>query len=375
MTPGYHKTSLGTIPIDWDIARIDEHASITTGSRNTQDRTKDGSYPFFVRSPQIERIDTHSFHGEAVLTVGDGVGTGKVFHYVDNGRFDVHQRVYVLNRFSDLLDGRYLFYQFSSRFYHRSMSMTAKSSVDSVRLETIAGMEVPLPPPVEQRAIAAALRDVDALLNSLDRLIAKKRHLKQAVMQQLLTGRTRLPGFGGEWELRPLREVLTIRYGKSQREVIAADGPYPVLASGGQIGTAACALYDKPSVLIGRKGTIDHPRYVSNPFWAVDTLFYTAMKNENCAMFFYYRFCLIQWMQYNEATGLPSLNAQTIEGIEINCPEPREQAAIAALLSDMDAEIAAFVARRDKTRDLKQAIMQELLSGKTRLVKPESAHA
>ena len=235
---------------------------------------------------------------------------------------------------------------------------------------------LPWPPTeAEQRAIAAALSDVDRLLEGLDQLIVKKRNLKQAAMQQLLTGRTRLPGFDGEWEVNPLGDVLTICHGKSQRDVVVADGPYPVLATGGQIGTASRPLYDKPSVLIGRKGTINQPQYMATPFWTVDTLFYSTMEERNCAKFFFYRFCLIHWMQYNEASGVPSLNARTIEDIEIACPEPTEQAVIASVLSDMDTEISALEARRDKTRDLKQAMMQELLTGKTRLIEPEVAHA
>ena len=92
------------------------------------------------------------------------------------------------------------------------------------------------------------------------------------------------------------------------------------------------------------------------------------MKDANNAKFFYYRFCLIDWMQFNEASGVPSLNARTIEKIEIPCPQPQEQVAIAAVLSDMDAELLALEARRDKTRDLKQGMMQELLTGRTRLI-------
>jgi type I restriction enzyme S subunit len=229
-------------------------------------------------------------------------------------------------------------------------------------------LNVPLPPLPEQRAIATALSDVDALLSGLDRLIAKKRNLKQAVIQQLLTGQTRLPGFHGDWEVKRLGDVLTICHGKSQRDVAVADGPYPILATGGQIGTASHPLYNKPSVLIGRKGTIDQPQYMETPFWTVDTLFYSAMKNGNDAKFLYYRFCVIRWTQFNEASGVPSLNARTIEQIEIPCPEPTEQAAIAAVLSDMDAELSALKARRDKTSAIKQAMMQELLTGRTRLV-------
>ena len=107
---------------------------------------------------------------------------------------------------------------------------------------------------------------------------------------------------------------------------------------------------------------------MDTPFWTVDTLFYSAIKDNNSAKYLYYRFCLIDWMQYNEASGVPSLNAHTIENIKIDCPESAEQTAIAAVLSDFDTEITALEARRDKTRDLKQAMMQELLTGRIRLL-------
>ncbi|KVR38215.1 type I restriction endonuclease subunit S [Burkholderia ubonensis] len=187
-------------------------------------------------------------------------------------------------------------------------------------------------------------------------------------MQQLLTGKTRLPGFSGEWEVKRIGDVLRIRHGKDQKAVISSSGQYPVLATGGQIGWAKQWLYNRPSVLIGRKGTIDRPQYMDQPFWTVDTLFYSELTSENVAKYFYYRFCLIDWLQYNEASGVPSLNARTIETIELACPVPEEQTAIAKVLSDMDAELAALEARRDKTRLLKQGMMQELLTGKIRLV-------
>ncbi len=209
---------------------------------------------------------------------------------------------------------------------------------------------------------------MNALLDGLDRLITKKRTIKQATMQQLLTGQTRLPGFSGDWKVKRLGNVLAIKHGKSQKYVEASDGSYPILATGGQIGLASQPIYEKPSVLIGRKGTINQPQYMDQPFWSVDTLFYSEMKNSNVAKFFYYRFCLIDWMQYNEASGVPSLNARTIESIELSLPAPEEQTAIATILSDMDTEITALETRRTKTRALKQAMMQALLTGRTRLV-------
>ena len=338
LNPGYKRSEVGVIPEDWDVEYVEDLALVATGGKNTQDRNEQGQYPFFVRSQTVERINSYSFDGEAVLAAGDGVGTGKVVHYF-NGRFDVHQRVYRISNFSERINGYFFYLYFSTHFYDRIMRMTAKSSVDSVRRDMITRMVVPIPPTdAEQCAIATALSDVDALLGGLDRLIAKKRGLKQAAMQQLLTGQTRLPGFHDEWEVKRLGEAFTICHGKNQREVAVANGPFPILATGGQIGTASRPLFDEPSVLIGRKGTINQPQYMETPFWTVDTLFYCSMKGGNHAKFFYYRSCLIDWMQFNEASGVPSLNARTIEQIEIPCPRPPEQVEIAAVLSDMDAE-------------------------------------
>ena len=187
-------------------------------------------------------------------------------------------------------------------------------------------------------------------------------------MQQLLTGKQRLPGFSGEWEVSRLGDVLSVRHGKSQHEIAVTDGKYPILATGGEIGRTNTFLYDKPSVLIGRKGTIDKPQYQDTPFWTIDTLFYTEIANETLPKYIYYKFLMIDWPSYNEASGVPSLNASTIEAIETKCPCLDEQTAIATVLSDMDADIAALEARRAKTQAIKQGMMQELLTGRTRLV-------
>jgi type I restriction enzyme S subunit len=188
---GYKQTEVGVIPEDWNINDIDSLASITTGGRNTQDRVGDGQYPFFVRSQTVERINSYSFDGQAVLTAGDGVGTGKVFHYID-GKFDIHQRVYRISDFRPELDGFFFYTYFSNRFYDRIASMTAKSSVDSVRMEMIADMVVPLPSAEEQRAIATVLSDMDAAIAALETRRTKTQAIKQGMMQQLLTGKVRL---------------------------------------------------------------------------------------------------------------------------------------------------------------------------------------
>jgi type I restriction enzyme, S subunit len=265
-------------------------------------------------------------------------------------------------------DKEFVCHYINTRTKHLREVVATGNGQPNLNTALIREIPIPFPPLPEQRAIATALGDMDALLASLDRLAAKKRDIKQAAMQQLLTGQTRLPGFTGKWETKRLGEVLKVRHGKSQHGITAADGKYPILASGGEIGRTNSYLYDRPSVLIGRKGTIDSPQYVDSPFWTVDTLFFTEIANEADAKFVFYKFTMIRWRSYNEASGVPSLNAKTIENIEVAIPPLSEQTAIATVLSDMDLELAALEQRRDKTRALKQGMMQELLTGRTRLV-------
>ncbi len=115
----------------WREKRLGEVADVTTGNKDTQNRVENGSYPFFVRSQTIERINSYTFDGEAILTSGDGVGVGKNFHYID-GKFDYHQRVYCLTNFKNGVFGKYLFFYFAEKFNERVMRMSAKNSVDSV---------------------------------------------------------------------------------------------------------------------------------------------------------------------------------------------------------------------------------------------------
>ena len=191
LNTGYKQTELGEIPGDWEVDRIGEVLSITTGGKNTQDKVSDGLYPFYVRSQTVERINSYSFDGEGILTAGDGVGTGKIFHYI-NGRCDIHQRVYLMHNFSIKLHGYYFYIYFKNNFYEKVMSMTAKSSVDSVRREMIADMLIALPPVEEQTAIANVLSDMDKDLEALQQRLHKTQQIKQGMMQELLTGKTRL---------------------------------------------------------------------------------------------------------------------------------------------------------------------------------------
>jgi len=348
--------------MDWNTRPLGDVVIFQRGFDLPAHARKSGAIPI------VSSAGITGYHNESMVSA-PGVVTGRCgtigeLFFIEEPFWPLNTTLYIREFFSN--DARYIYYLLQ-RFDFNSFS--GKSGVPGVNRNDLHGELVSLPACVtEQRVIAIALSDMDALLDGLDRMIAKKRAIKQAAMQQLLTGKTRLPGFSRKWEVKRLEDALAIKHGKSQKGVEANDGAYPILATGGQIGLASQPIYGKPSVLIGRKGTINQPQYMDKPFWSVDTLFYSEMKNGNIAKFFYYRFCLIDWMQYNEASGVPSLNARTIESIECAYPDPEEQAGIAEVLSDIDAEITVLETHRTKTRALKQAMMQELLTGRTRLV-------
>ena len=167
----------------WDQKLIGEICKIQTGKSNTQDETDEGLYPFYVRSPVVRKSYRYLFNCEAVLTVGDGVGTGKVFHYV-TGKFDLHQRVYAMTDFRKV-SGKYFYYYFSHFFYDRVMRMTAKTSVDSVRYEMIDKMPILIPCEEEQNQIVFFLDRLGAQLKDAENELLLLATLKSGLLQQL----------------------------------------------------------------------------------------------------------------------------------------------------------------------------------------------
>jgi type I restriction enzyme S subunit len=256
------------------------------------------------------------------------------------------------------------------------------SQISNLSQGLLGSVDIPVPPLREQHAIASALSDVDALLAGLDRLIAKKRDLKQAGMQQLLTGQTRLPGFHGDWEVRRLGDVLRFQVGfpfssaffsepeqglrlvknrdlKTDDQIFYYTGKYD-----------AAYLVANDDVLVGMDGDFLPCRWCKGPALLNQRVGRVMPRSGLDRSFAYY--LLIEPLKKIEAatssTTVKHLSHGDIEDIETPLPEVGEQTAIATVLYDMDAELSALEARRYKTRALKQAMMQELLTGRTRLI-------
>lgn len=232
---------------------------------------------------------------------------------------------------------------------------------------------IPLPQATEQRAIAAAMGDADVLLAGMDRLIAKKRDIKKAAMQQLLTGQTRLPGFQGEWAEKPLCEMASISKGSQLRSFEVNDGGRFAHLNGGVTpsGYTSNANTAANTIAISEGGnSCGFVQFMTDAYWCgghcysvipkgVDNRFlYQALKGRQSEI-----------MALRVGSGLPNVQKSAVMAFKLRCPTAlHEQVAIAAVLSDMDTELTALEARRDKTRALKQGMMQELLTGRTRLV-------
>lgn len=195
----------------WELRNVGEICRISTGKSNTQDRDEQGKFPFYVRSPIIEKSTKYLFDEEAVLTVGDGVGTGKVFHYV-NGKYDLHQRVYRMFSFTHV-NAKYFYYYFSKKFFDRVMAMTAKNSVDSVRLEMISDMEITIPQLEEQEKIVKILSTLDRQITLHQRKLDTLKEQKKTYLKLLFPakGQTkpalRFQGFEDDWKEVKLGEV------------------------------------------------------------------------------------------------------------------------------------------------------------------------
>ena len=292
----------------------------------------------------------------------------------------------VLRAKRDLSTPYFLFAQlFSQSVNDQITKILAGSNYPAINSRDVKLIEIPCPPRIsEQRAIAEVLSDVDGLLNALEALIAKKRAIKQAVMQQLLTGRTRLPGFSGVWETKRLMEIAdcldNVRVPLNETQRATMTGPYPYCGANGVLDYVKDYVLDDDVILIAEDGG-HFDEFLSRPIayrmrgkiWVNNHAHILKAKSDYDQGFLYFSLVHKNILPYLSGGTRAKLNKFEMYKIEVNVPDDTdEQRAVASVLSDMDAEIAALEQRRDKTRAIKQGMMQQLLTGRMRLVKPNT---
>ena len=382
-----------TYPKDWKDDKVSTLVDISTGCRDTQDNKPSGKYPFFVRSPIVERIDVADYDCEAVLTAGDGVGTGKVFHYID-GKFAAHQRVYVMNNFRGV-DGKYFYYFFSKNFINEVEKYTAKSSVDSVRRAMIADMQFPHPEIPEQKEIVKALSSFDTYIDDLAELIEKKKGIREGALEDLISGKTRIRGFCSERKEYSINDITraVITGGTpstARQEYYGGDIPWLSSTEIHQkritkptayitemgLQNSSAKIAPEKSVLIALAGqgkTRGTAAYLTKPM-ALNQSLAALITNEKCNPEFLYYLIESMYLPLRELSsgdgGRGGLNKKLIKGVLVTIPvDVDEQEAIADALLSMDEEIRNLETEQEKMIQIREGAMDDLLTGRVRLTK------
>ncbi len=259
---------LGKIPHHWNINRLKYFCDIQTGDKDTVNSICEGEYPFFVRSQTIEKINSYTFDCEAILTAGDGAGVGKVFHYFI-GRFDFHQRVYMLNNFRFLL-GKFLFYFLRDNFYRVALDGTAKSTVDSLRLPLLLNFPMVAPPKNEQKKIVDFLdsqtKKIDALIEKQKKLIELLKEKRQAMISYAvmkgLDPKVKMKDSGVEWlgeapkhwDINRLKYFCDIQTGDKDTVNSIPEGEYPFFVRSQTIEKINSYTFDCEAILTAGDG-------------------------------------------------------------------------------------------------------------------------
>jgi type I restriction enzyme S subunit len=417
LKPGYKQTEVGVIPEDWEVKSLGALFEITSSKRVFQSEWKTQGVPFYRARELAVLGETGAVDNElfitremfdryrrqyGVPTRGDmlvtGVGTlGKTYVVSGNHEFYFKDGNIIWFKINESLSSEFLRQLYLTPIISKQIGdSSAGTTVGTYTISNAKKTIIPFPPLREQHAIAKALSDMDEVLSWLDRLITKKRDLKQAATQQLITGQTRLAGFNCEWKETTLGEIgecvigltyepknvvnhglLVLRSSNIQNGRLTYDDnvyvnidvPDPLITRTGDI---LICVRNGSRALIGKCAVIDESA-AGLTFGAFMSVFRTK----------YWRFIAYAFQAHdiqrqirdNIGATINQITNKDMKSFRVKLPCEDEQVAIAAVLSDMDTEIAAFEQRREKTRALKQAMVQELLTGKTRLVTEGGPHA
>jgi type I restriction enzyme S subunit len=400
LKPGYKQTDMGLLPSEWEVIQLGTFVKITSGSSPSLFRFSTSGIPYF-KVEQLSNSDKYLGAAQTPYQFEIGpVVEAKSVVFAKRGAAIALNKVRILSEKSFMdtnimaltpltgLDSDYLFYAIGFIGLWRFADTTSVPQINNKHVKPLA---FPLPTVKEQRLIVQALSDIDALLDSLDRLIAKKRDLKQAAMQQLLTGKTRLPGFSGDWEVKRLGDVAILKNGYAFKSNTYSNlGAFNVITianvQDGFMEMQSCnKISSEPSdlqphqrlsrgdILISMTGNVGRVCHVNEDNCLLNQ---RVGKLVPVGLSETFLFLLLRQASFTSAMAdvakggaQPNLSASDITNYLLHVPtELSEQAAICDMLTVMNEEIEMLGKRRNKTAALKQGMMQELLTGRTRLV-------
>lgn len=422
---GYTQSEVGPIPEDWNIGTAAEVCETIVDCKNRTPPVLDGGEYAVVRTPNVRSgkfvhdelrfTDEKSFRewtARAIPQIGDVLITreaplGEVCLVPPDLRVCLGQRMMLYRPDPEKADRRFLLYALMSSGVQRNLlKKIGGSTVGHAKVDDIRNLQVPIPRDKdEQHAIADALSDADMLIDALEQLLTKKRNIKQGAMQELLTGKRRLPGFSGEWKKKALGALFDFGGGfTASRDQLSSNGycylhygdihtskktfvdiraeyqDIPKLDTSLKEVSTASLLEDGDVVFVDAseddEGTSKHVVIVNRdkiPF--ISGLHTIVAKSKTDELQHEYRrYCFqtsavkAQFLFFAVGTKVSGISKTNISKVSLPVPSVPEQAAIAAILSSIDAETAALEKKLVKSRQVKQGMMQELLTGRIRLL-------
>ncbi|MCX6235836.1 MAG: restriction endonuclease subunit S [Bacteroidetes bacterium] len=407
---GYKQTEIGVIPCDWIVKAISKEIDLLTGYPFPSNKYSNEGIKL-LRGSNIKRgvIDwseditqyweklTHELktyildEGDIVIAM-DGSLVGRSFARLTKKDLPALLLQRVARIRSSKIDQGYLKEFLCSDYFSKYCdSVKTVTAIPHISPRDIRKFTIPIPPTlIEQTAIATALSDVDTLISSLEKLIAKKQNIKQGAMQELLTGKKRLPGFSGDWEVKKLGDIASINRGASPRPI---DSPiwfnensrigwvrisdvtksikylYETTQKLSEQGIKCSHFVPKNNLIMSICATVGRPIITRLDVCIHDGfVVFNNPKIEKEYLYYYLSFIEESWSKNGQTGSQMNLNTTIIQSEEIPVPQREEQIVIAQILSDMDADIEALERKLAKYRMIKQGMMQMLLTGKIRLI-------
>lgn len=392
---GYKQTEVGVIPKDWELARLGTVANFRTGPFGSALHKSDYVYGGIPVINPMQIIDGKIVNTPRMAiseTAAQKLSAFRLFeHDIVIGRRGEMGRCAVvqLNQSGWLCGTGSMIVRpnarLESRFAQRMLSSppviaaieatSVGTTMINLNQGTLSNLQIPIPPTyAEQQAIAETLSDADALIDSLEELLTKKRRIKQGAMQELLTGQRRLPGFNAEWEIKALGSICNVKTGARNNQDKLEEGDYPFFVRSETIERINSYSHDCEAILVpgeGGIGSIFH--YINGRFDVHQRVYAITQFSPEVSGKYVYFYMAEKFgnhaMQNSVKATVDSLRLPTFLEFEVQLPPTfAEQDAIAAALSEICDEIATLETQLQKNRQLKQGLMQELLTGRIRLV-------
>lgn len=399
---GYKQTDVGVIPEDWEVKPLVSLISFSNGKAHEQSIDAFGKYivinsKFISTNGAVAKRSNKAIQpvkkNDIVMVMSDvpnGRAIAKCFMVNRDNLYTLNQRICSMTPLSD--DENYLLLQINRNPYYLSFDDGVKQT--NLRREDVLSLQVKIPiSKVEQKKISGSLSDIDSLISRLDQLIQKKKNIKQGVMQELLTGKRRLPGFSGEWEEKELNQII---------QIPITDGPHltPEFIENGipflsvnnllenkidfsdlrYISTSDNELFsrkckpEKGDVLLGKAASVGKVAVVETDIlfniWSPIALI--RLNNKNVPKYFYYQFqsnkIIKQISLLTNSSSQGNIGMGDIGKLLFSVPQKEEQNAVANVLSSFDSKIEVLQMKKNKYQDIKHGMMQQLLTGKIRLI-------